>query len=111
MGTNEVIAIFTVVVAFFTYLVWRVYRRIEWLTGAMESHSALQLRLEAAKLVLPNGQPVRVVWWDPDIESPPVTPEHGKDAQINQVYLYLPPHLRRNRKKLSRKLWHWLSGA
>jgi hypothetical protein len=111
MDTNVIIAVLTAVIALFTFLVWRVYRRIEWLTGAMETHSALQLRLEAAKVISPNGQQVRVVWWDPDIAPPPVTPEHGKEAEINQVYLYLPPKLRRNHKKLTRRLWRWFSGT
>ncbi len=111
MGTNEYIAVLTAVIALFTFLVWRVYRRIEWLTGAMESHSVLQLRLEAAKVVNSDGQPCRVVWWDPDIEPTPSTPQHGQEAQLNQIYLYIPPHLRRNRNKLSRRLSRWFSGT
>jgi len=111
MDTNDLLALLTAVIALFTYLVWRVYRRIEWLTGAMESHSAILLRLEAARSVSPTGQPVKVIWWDPDIEPPPITPEHGKEAQVNEVYVYLPPRLRRNRQAWWRKAWYWFSGA
>ena len=108
--STTLIAILTAVIALFTYLMWRVYRRIEWLTGAMESHSVLMLRLEAARSVAESGQPVKVIWWDPDIEPPPIRPEHGHEAKLNEIYLYLPPRLRRNRQSKVRRVWHWLTG-
>lgn len=111
MGEDDVTAFLTLVIAILTYLVWRVYIRIAWLTGAMETHSLLQVRLEASKAVSQSGQPVKVVWWDPDVEKPPVVPEHNKEAQLDQIYLYLPQHLRCNHNKLGRRLWRWFSGV
>ena len=111
MGTNELIAALTAVVALFTYLVWRVYCRIAWLTGAMESHSTQFLRLEAAKSVNPDGTPCQVIWWDPDVGAPPTHPAHGEVAEVKRIYLYLPPHLRRDANTLPRRLWRWFSGT
>jgi hypothetical protein len=108
MDTSTLI---TAVIAVFTYLVWRVYRRIEWLTGALESHSVLFLRLEAARSVSETGQPVKVVWWDPDIDQVPVRPEHKKETKVTEIYLYLPPRLRRNRQSRLRRVWYWLIAA
>jgi len=41
------------------YLVWRTNKRIEWLTGSMESYQMKQLQLEAKK-----SSGVELVWWD-----------------------------------------------
>ncbi len=42
MIANWIIVLLTFVIAFFTFLIFLVYERIEWLTGAMESHSGLK---------------------------------------------------------------------
>ncbi|MEJ1366540.1 MAG: hypothetical protein RPV21_08320 [Candidatus Sedimenticola sp. (ex Thyasira tokunagai)] len=84
-----IIIVLTLVIAFFTFLVWKVYERIAWLTGAMESHSDLMLRLEA-KRGIKDGEPIKLVWWDPTIEKPPVKHKHGKEIDLSTIYVYLP---------------------
>lgn len=37
--TNVIMILLTAIIALFTYLVWKVYERIAWLTGAMERQS------------------------------------------------------------------------
>lgn len=93
--TNWIMIVLTVIVVFFTYLVWKVYERIAWLTGAMETHSDLMLRIEAKRGI--NGHPIKLVWWDPTLEPPPVTREHGKEIDLNTIYMYRPLSQRRNR--------------
>ena len=43
--TDWIMAVLTLIIAFFTFLVWKVYDRIAWLTGAMGSHSEIMLRI------------------------------------------------------------------
>lgn len=93
--TDWIIIVLTLVIAFFTYLVWKVYERIAWLTGAMESHSDIMLRIEAKRGV--NGQPIKLVAWDPTIEAPPVKREHGEEINLNTIYVYLPLNQRKNK--------------
>jgi len=62
--------ILTLIIALLTFLLWKVYERIAWLTGAMETHSDLMLRIEAKRGI--NEQPIKLVWWDPTIADPPV---------------------------------------
>jgi hypothetical protein len=95
MITDWILVIFTAVIAFFTYLVWKVYERIAWLTGAMETHSDLMLRIEASRGI--NGRPIRLVWWDPTIVEPPINREHGQEVNLETIYCYLPPKLRKNK--------------
>lgn len=111
MGTNELIALLTGVIALFTYLVWRCYRRIEWLTGSLESHSMIALRLEVARTMTSSGQSVKIIWWDPDIGGAGAQPKHGDDATVNEVRIFLPPHLRQGRQGKWKKAWHWFSGT
>ena len=91
--TNFLMVLLTAVIALFTFLVWKVYERIAWLTGAMETHSDLMLRIEAKRGI--NDSPIKVVWWDPTIEKPPGKREHGKEVELNTIYCYLPPRERR----------------
>ena len=68
--------------------------RATWLSGALESHSELMLRLRAEEL----GK--QVVWWDPTYDGPqkkrpPTKAEHGASAVVETVFVYLPPELRR----------------
>ena len=95
MITDWIMVTLTLVIAVFTFLVWKVYERIAWLTGAMESHSDIMLKIEALRGI--NDKPIEVVWWDPTIEPPPGTKEHGQPMELNRIYVYLPPHLRRNK--------------
>lgn len=96
-------AILTLVIAVFTYLVWKVYERIAALTGAMESHSEIMLRIEAIRGA-PNGKQIEMVWWDPTIETPPLKKEHGQPAKLERIYLYIPPALRQNKPSFWTKL-------
>ena len=89
-----VIAALTLVIAIFTVLVFLVYERMEWLTGAMESHSALMLRIEAQKEAIP------VIWWDPSEGNPPLECNHNDPAELNCIYVYVPPKHRRIKPKL-----------
>jgi len=92
---NGIMVFLTLIIAFFTYLVWKVYERIAWLTGAMETHSDLMLRIEASRGI--NGAPIKLLWWDPTIEPPPVKREHGQEIDLSTIYIYLPLSNRRNR--------------
>ncbi len=47
-----------------------------------------------------NGTPIEVVWWDPTLAAPPVDMVHGQPANVNRVHVYLPPELRRFKKKV-----------
>jgi len=93
MITDWIIAFLTLVIALFSILVWRVYRRLAWLTGAMESHSTLMLGIEAKRGV--NNQPIKIIWWDPTIEEPPFTGEHGKEANLESIFMFMPPQYRK----------------
>lgn len=79
----------TVAIALFAYLTWKAYHRIEWLTGAMESHSEMMLRLKALE------QEVNVVWWDPSRKDfPPFKGEHNTPAVLEEIRLGVPPEHR-----------------
>lgn len=94
--TDWIMVILTLVIAFFTFLVWKVYDRMAWLTGAMESHSDIMLRIEA-KRGIKEGEAIKLLWWDPTIEDPPVKREHGKEVDLNTIYVYLPLHHRKKK--------------
>lgn len=104
MITDWIIAGLTLIIAVFTFLVWRVYRRIAWLTGSMETHSDLMLRLQALKGGA-DGKPIELVWWDPTIEAAPGVREHGKPVDMKRIHIYLPLELRRNKPPLWKRLW------
>jgi len=89
-----VTTISTVVIAVFSWLVWRVYAKIAWFTGAMETHSEIMMRLAAKE------KGVEMVWWDPTIGKIPVTKEHNQPVNTDKIYLYLPLALRKNKNKL-----------
>ena len=72
-------------------------QKLAWFTGAMETHSQIMLRIEAARGV--NGKPVETVYWDPTIEPPPVTPKHKQAAQLGPIYMFLPVSLREGFEK------------
>ena len=84
--TTWIMIVLTLVIAFFTFLVWKVYERIAWLTGSMETYSQCMLRIEAQRGI--DNRPIKVLWWDPTIESPPVR-EHGQDDDVSTIYVYV----------------------
>jgi hypothetical protein len=90
---NWLLVILTLVIALFTYLVWKTYERIAWLTGAMETHSELMLRVEAKRGI--NGKPIKLVAWDPTIERLPVRREHGQEIEVDTIHFFLPLDQRR----------------
>ena len=98
-----IMVILTTFLVFLTYLVWKVYERIAWLTGALESHSELMLRIEAKRGI--NGQPIKLVAWDPTIDPLPIKREHGQEIDINTIYCYLPLDQRKNRPKWWKRVW------
>lgn len=67
--------------------------RMNWLTGSMESHSSLMVRLEAKK------QGIQAVWWDPTEEDWPLTGPHGANATIEKIRIGMNP---RDRKEIPR---------
>ena len=80
--------IFTGVIALCTYLVWKCYARIEWVTGAMETHSNLTLMIEVSRRI--NGQPIEMIWWDPSIEGWPSNAQHGAPAELKEIRIGVP---------------------
>ncbi len=76
-----IMVVLTLVVVFLTLLVVKVYDRIAWLTGSMESHSDLMLRIEARRGI--NGEPVKLLWWDPTIEGVPTKKQHGQEVDLS----------------------------
>ena len=97
-----IMILLTAFIALFTFLVWKVYERIAWLTGAMESHAELMLRIEAKRGIA--GQPIKVLWWDPTLESPPIKREHGQEANLEPIYCFIPPSDRRVRETWQAKV-------
>jgi hypothetical protein len=92
---NWIMAVLTLVIAFFTFLVWKVYERIAWLTGAIESHSDIMLRIEAKRGI--SSQPIKLIAWDPTIEAPPINRQHGDEIDITTIYVNLPLSQRKNK--------------
>lgn len=103
MLTDWITVILTLVIAFFTFLVWKVYERIAWFTGAMESHSDLMLKIEAMR-GSGTGQPIKLIWWDPSIGDPPVSRKHGKEVDLNTIYVCLSPKYRQRKPTLKTKI-------
>lgn len=84
----------TVVIAFLSYQLYRSNQRITWLTGAMETHSEIQLAIAAKEAGM------EVIWWDPTLEKVPTDRKHGEHRDLSRVYIFLPPDERAgNRKK------------
>lgn len=97
---NVVIGLGTIamaVAAFATFRtqnsVERLQKRLNWLTASLESHSALQMRLEAEKA----GKPA--VWWDPTHAGAgkkhyPTEPRHMANARVDTAHIFVPERLR-----------------
>jgi hypothetical protein len=102
VALTALLVFLTALLVLLTYLVWKVYERIAWLTGAMETHSDLMLRIEALRGI--NQTPIELVWWDPTIEEPPIQFEHGQPVELNRIHIFVPPHLRRHQKSFGQLL-------
>ncbi|MBN1625816.1 MAG: hypothetical protein JW944_04765 [Deltaproteobacteria bacterium] len=99
---NWFMVVLTLVIAILSYLIWKVYYQIEWLTGAMESHSEIMLRIEAKRGI--NGLPLKLIAWDPTIEPPPVKREHGQEIDFDTIYVYLPLSQRKNKPSWGKRI-------
>ncbi len=93
---DGIVVVLSVIVMAFTILTYMLYERITWLTGSMESHSTLMLRLEALR-TSNEGTPIKVIWWDPKIEDWPHEGEHGDEAELKTIYLGIPLDRRKNK--------------
>lgn len=94
-------ALATAVIAILTFQLWRINQRMVWLTGAMESHSAMMVRLAAKE------QEVEMIWWDPTTEDWPFTGKHGQPLDLTQIYIGVPL---RHRKQQPSRIRKWLRG-
>jgi hypothetical protein len=106
--SEVILIVLTAIIAFFTYLVWLVYSRIAWLTGAMESHSTLLVRIEAARGI--DDKPIEVVWWDPTIEPFPFKGAHGQVATLDRIYAGMPVKYRQIQRGIWRRLQELQAG-
>ena len=96
----------TFLIVVITVLVFLVYERIEWLTGAMESHSDKLLKIEALRGV--GEESIKLTWWDPTLGDPTPSPEHNQEITMDQIFFMLPPHLRDSQPKWQnrfQRLW------
>lgn len=87
--------VLTLIVAIFTFLVWKSYYRTEFFTGAMETHSDLMLQIEARRGIM--GEPIKLVYWDPTIDKFPKKKQHGQEVDLSVIYIGLPLSMRRNK--------------
>jgi hypothetical protein len=83
------IASFAGATTLFAFQSWRSSKKVEWLIGALESHSTVRLRMEAKR----DG--LNVVAWDPEQSSPSRVPMTGQEWPLDEIYLAIPPDLRR----------------
>ena len=88
MGTF-IATLATLAVAVLTALVWKINKQMAWLAGAMESHSAMMLRMEAEQ------RGIELEWWDPSIEAFPREGGHGEPCRIGKIYIGIPPRWRK----------------
>jgi hypothetical protein len=104
MGTlpDWILVFLTFVIACFTFLVWKVYERMAWLTGAMETHSDIMLRIEARRGI--NNEPIKLVWWDPTLENIPTQKRHGEEIDLSTIYMFLPLEMRQQKPTYLQRL-------
>lgn len=83
-----VISILALVVS--VIAVFHVRARANWIAGALETHSQIRLRMEAAEKGL------RVIWWDRTRHGkPPRECEHNTTADLaGVIYLMVPLRMR-----------------
>jgi hypothetical protein len=106
--------VLTFLLVVFTFLTWRTYKTIEFLTGAMESHSTLELRLEILKWndQHPDKQ-IKMIWWDKTKTDTPTegAPTHGQPVAMDEVYFMLPLKKREGQNSLCRDIRTSLQAA
>lgn len=103
---NALLAFFTLGIVVSTFVqIWitiKMQRRMNWLTGSLESHSQLRLIMAARE------QELEPIWWDPKHRGdgtkhwPNLTgAHHGERIRMQRVYVGIPV---KDRTKIS-----WLS--
>jgi hypothetical protein len=68
------------------YFIWKTSKRVEWLTGSLESSQMTTLRLDVKE----HHQDVELIWWDPTIKPWPHSGKHGEKVETKRIYLGLP---------------------
>jgi hypothetical protein len=80
---------FAAATAYYAYQSGKSSRRVEWLIGALESHSTIRLRMRAKR----DG--LKVVAYDPvTARFPARGPLTGEEWPLETIYLALPPEFR-----------------
>ena len=75
--------------AYYAYQSGKSSKRVEWLIGALESHSTIRLRMQAKR----DG--LKVVAYDPASSRYPArVPQIGEEWNLETVYLAVPPEFR-----------------
>jgi hypothetical protein len=92
-----------------SFFAWRISSRVAWLTGAMETHSTMMLRIEAKRGI--KEKPIKLIWWDPSIEPFPFSGEHNTEAELSEIYLGIPPKHRRANQNWCGKFKLWRLGT
>jgi hypothetical protein len=106
--TDWLMVVISALLLLLALFAWRINARIAWLTGAMESHSAVMIRIEAKRGI--NNQPVKTIWWDPTQADFPFSGVHGKTDDLTKIYLGIPPKYRTYSKSRWPRLSRWFSG-
>ena len=90
---DPAMVLLTVILAFLTYVNVRSGSRIEWFTGAMERHSDQMRQLTAKEAG------VKIIWWDKTLADGlfPFDGEHGKEVNLDIMYVGVPPEHRSKR--------------
>ncbi len=105
-------AIFTFVVAVCSVLVYLAYYRIEWLTGAMESHSDFQrwMKIQEWNAQHPDKS-LKAIWWDWSRGEPPFEegerPVHAAPVARSVIRIGVPIDLRQRRPSAWDRLKFW----
>ncbi len=107
--TDWLMAIISIFLFLLGCFVWRINAKIGWFTGALETHSELMLRIEAKRGI--NGEPIKVIWWNPLTKHFPFSGEHSTEAELSEIYLGIPPKFRGENQNWYSKVKLWLSGA
>ena len=96
VASTVVSGLATVVIAILSLALWRSSKRVEWLTGALETHSDIQLAIAAKRAE------IELIWWDPTVELVPSVRKHGEQRDLSRIYTYLPPSERTGTRKIKR---------
>jgi hypothetical protein len=105
--------VLTAFLVLFAYLTWRSYKKIEFLTGAIESHDTQQIRLEIMKWNDQNpDKEIKMTWWDKTLADAPTEAAiaHGQPVIMKEIYFMLPLKKRKGQDSLSRDVRTFIEG-